>query len=299
LGTDPYKDLGIDKNASQDDVQKAYRRLAKKLHPDLNPGNKDAEEEFKKISAAYDLLGDPEKRALFDRGEIDSTGAEKPSRRFYHDFAQSAEAGSYSTDAGFADFAGSDDILSEIFGHGGRSRMKLRGRDVRYHLPVDFLDAINGATRQIGLPDGSEIKVVIPPGTSDRQILRLRGKGQSGLNGGPAGDALIEIEVHPHRMFTRKGNDIYVDLPVSLTEAVLGGKIKAPTPTGEVTLTIPKGANTGTVLRLKGKGVPGSHGDQYVILKVMLPEKPDPELEKFVANWHRGKVHSPRRPVEA
>jgi DnaJ-class molecular chaperone len=298
LAADPYTVLGVNKSASQDDIQKAYRRLAKKLHPDLNPGNKTAEEQFKEVSAAYDLLGDTDKRARYDRGEIDASGAERPQQRYYRDFADTAGS-PYSNDGGFADFAGSEDILSQIFGREGRGDIRMRGSDVHYRLELDFLDAINGGKRQITLPDGSVLDVNIPPGTRDGQILRLRGKGRPGIGGGPPGDALIEIDVRPHRIFTRKGDDIHIDLPVSLSEAVLGGKVKVPTPSGPVTMSVPKWSNTGTVLRLKGKGVPrvdGSKGDEFVTLKVMLPEKPDPDLEKFVREW-RG-AYSPRQAME-
>jgi DnaJ-class molecular chaperone len=298
LVADPYTVLGVKKDASQDDIQKAYRKLAKKLHPDLNPGNKRAEEQFKDVSAAYDLLGDPAKRARFDRGEIDASGVERPQHHFYRDFAERGDS-PYTDDAGFADFATNDDILSQIFGSDGRVNIRMRGADVHYRLELDFLDAINGGKRQITLPDGSVLDVNIPPGTRDGQILRLRGKGRPGTRGGPPGDALVEIEVRPHRIFVRKSEDIHVDLPISLSEAVLGGKVKAPTPTGPVTMTVPKWSNTGTVLRLKGKGVPrvdGSRGDELVTLRVMLPETPDPELEKFVASW-RGS-YSPRQAME-
>jgi DnaJ-class molecular chaperone len=179
--------------------------------------------------------------------------------------------------------------------------MKMRGGDVRYHLAVDFLSAVNGAKPQLALPDGSEITVTIPPGTRDGQVLRLKGKGRPGFNGGEPGDALIEIEVRPHPVFTRDNDDIRIELPITLAEAVLGGKVKAPTPTGPVMLTVPKGANSGTVLRLKGKGVAkaqGGHGDEYVTLKVVLPDKPDPELEEFVARWSKAHAHDPRRAME-
>ena len=224
MGADPYQTLGIKRDVSQGEIQKAYRRLAKKLHPDLNPGNKKAEEEFKNVSVAYDLLGDPDKRARFDRGEIDASGAERPQHRYYRDFAEGGASHPYATDAGFADFAGADDVLSEIFGRGGRANLRMRGQDVHYRLDLDFLDAVNGAKRQLTLPDKSALDVTIPPGTRDGQILRLRGKGRPGIGGGPSGDALIEIEVRPHPIFTRKGDDIYVELPISLKEGVLGGK---------------------------------------------------------------------------
>ena len=296
MAVDPYTVLGVKRNASQDDIQKAYRRLAKKFHPDLNPGNKQAEEQFKEVSAAYNLLGDPDKRARYDRSEIDASGTERPQQRFYRDFAEGGSP--YASDAGFADFA-ADDILSQFFGREGRTNIRMRGSDVHYRLELDFLDAINGGKRQITLSDGSILDVNIPPGASDGQVLRLRGKGRPGIGGGRPGDALVEIEVRPHRVFTRKGDDIHVDLPISLSEAVLGGKVRVPTPTGSVTMTLPKWSNTGTVLRLKGKGVPriDGKGDEFVTLKVMLPEKPDPELETFVAKWHG--AYSPRQAMEA
>ena len=298
MPADPYAVLGVKKDASPSDIQKAYRRLAKKLHPDLNPGDKKAEEQFKEVSAAYDLLGDPTKRARFDRGEIDASGAERPTRQFYREFAEGASP--YSSDAGSADFAGAEDVLSHIFGGAGRAETRMRGADARYRLDLDFLDAVNGGERQIALPDGSSLEVKIPAGVGDGQILRLRGKGRPGVGGAPPGDALIEIAVRPHRIFTRKGDDIHLDLPISLSEAVLGAKVRAPTPSGAVTMTVPKWANTGTVLRLKGKGVhraDGGEGDEFVTLKVVLPEKPDSELEKFVAHWRA--AYSPRDAMEA
>jgi DnaJ-class molecular chaperone len=298
LAADPYQTLGVKPDASQADIQKAYRRLAKKLHPDLNPGNKKAEEEFKNVSAAYGLLGDADKRARFDRGEIDASGTERPQQRYYRDFAEGGAAHPYANEAGFADFAGTDDILSEIFGRGGRANLRMRGQDVHYRLELDFLDAVNGGKQQLTLPDKSVLDVTIPPGTRDGQVLRLRGKGRPGLGGGPPGDALIEIAVRPHPIFIRKGDDIHVELPISLKEAVLGGKVQVPTPSGPVTMTIPKWANTGRVLRLKGKGVPrpdGSRGDELVTLKVTLPEMPDPELEKLIAQWQPASADSTRR----
>jgi DnaJ-class molecular chaperone len=301
LSADPYKVLGVNKEASQEDIQKAYRALAKKLHPDLNPGNKKAEEQFKEVSAAYDLVGDAEKRARFDSGEIDASGAERPPRGFYRDHAGGA-GDHYASADGFADFAGADDIFADLFGRGGRTNLRMRGQNAHYRLELDFLDAVNGAKRQVTMPDGSVLDVFIPAGTRDGQILRLRGKGMAGLNGGPPGDALVEIAVRPHRIFTRKGDDIHVELPISLREAVLGGKINVPTPEGTVAMTIPRWSNTGSVLRLKGKGVPrsgGNRGDEYVTLKVMLPAKPDPELEKLIAQWRPAVSDSPRQTLEA
>jgi DnaJ-class molecular chaperone len=301
LSADPYEVLGVKRDASQEEIQKAYRALAKKLHPDLNPGNKKAEEQFKEVSAAYDLIGDAEKRGRFDRGEIDASGAERPQRRYYRDFADAArEAHPYQSDAGFADLAG-DEIFSEIFGRGGRTTLRMRGQDLRYRLPLDFLEAVNGAVRNVVLPDGPELKVTIPPGTRDGQVLRLRGKGRPGIGGGPDGDALVEIEVRPHQLYTRKGDDIHLELPISLKEAVLGGRIDVPTPSGTVSMTLPKWSNTGSVLRLKGKGVArkDGHGDEYVTLKVVMPSKPDPELEKMIAQWRPAVTDNPRQAMDA
>jgi DnaJ-class molecular chaperone len=289
LAGDPYAILGVKKDASQADIQKAYRRLAKKHHPDLNPGNSNAEEKFKKIAAAYDLLNDPEKRAKFDRGEIDASGAERPRQRYYRDFADQGGPSEYTNSSGFADFGdftNSEDILSEIFGRSTRARR--RGHDVRYHLELSFLDAINGGKQSLILPDGGNLDVNIPPGTRDGQTLRLKGMGRPAAGEGPPGDALIEISVLPHPYFTRKGDDVYLDLPISIKEAVLGAKIVVPTPGGAVTATVPKWSNTGRVLRLKGRGVPqsgGSKGDEYVTLKIVLPNKPDAELERFAVRW--------------
>jgi DnaJ-class molecular chaperone len=303
LAADSYETLGVKKDASQDDIQKAYRRLAKKLHPDLNPGNKAAEEKFKEVASAYDVLGDADKRARYDRGEIDETGAERPRQRFYRDFADDSHA--YASEAGVADFGGAEDILSQIFGRAGagaaRTNVPRRGADAHYALHLDFLTAINGGKRQITLPDGSTLDVSIPPGTRDGQVLRLRGKGRPGINGGPPGDALIEIEALPHKLFARKGDDIHLELPISLREAVLGGKVEVPTPSGAVAMTVPKWSNAGTVLRLRGRGVPrpdGSKGDELVTLTVMLPKKPDAELEKFIAQWEGRPDGDPRETME-
>lgn len=297
----PYELLRVKPNASADEIQKAYRKLAKKYHPDLNPGDRTAEDRFKAISAAYDLLSDPEKRARFDRGEIDASGAERPQRRYYRDFAAEDAGPSYHSDAGFADFM-DQDILSELLRRGARTRFAMPGQDLRFRLAVDFLEAVNGTRKTVTLPTGQSLDIIVPAGIRDGQVVRLAGKGQPGIGGGPPGDALIEVHVRPHRLFTRQDDDIRLEVPISLREAVLGGRIQIPTPTGPVMVSVPKGSNTGRILRLKGKGVPrpnGTHGDLHAVLKVVLPDRPDPELEAFAERWTGGASYNPRDGMEA
>ncbi|MBR3189903.1 MAG: DnaJ domain-containing protein [Bosea sp.] len=293
----PYEVLGVAAAASAAEIQSAYRKLAKKLHPDLNPGDKAAEEKFKEVAGAYDLLSDADKRKRFDAGEIDASGAERPQHHYYRDFASSDQGNPYADASGFADFMDEDDALAEYLRRSQRARANRRGQDLHYHLAVDFADSIAGATKRLTLPDGGTIDVTIPPGLVDGQTLRLKGKGAPGTGTGGPGDALIEIEVRPDRRFVREGDDITLELPVSLTEAVLGGQVRVPTPTGDVTMSVPQGSNTGTKLRLRGKGAPrrgGGQGDQFVVLKVVLPKSPDPELEDFVSTW-KGKDYDPRQ----
>ncbi|KQV29701.1 molecular chaperone DnaJ [Rhizobium sp. Root1203] len=300
MSRDPYELLGVKKDATQKDIQSAFRKLAKKLHPDLNPGDKKAEDQFKEVSTAYEILSDEEKRKRFDRGEIDMTGAEQAPRSYYRDYASQSGAGDpYHNSAGFADFGDHDDIFSSFFS--GRTRggqFRSNGQDRHYSLEVDFLDAVNGAKTQIKLPDGPALDLQVPAGTRDGQSLRLKGKGEPGIGGGPPGDALVEIRVRPHRFYVRDGDDIRFDLPISLSEAVLGGKVRAPTPSGPVNLTLPPNSNTGKVLRLKGKGVPkrgGGAGDVYVTLKIVLPDTPDQKLADFMASWTPANPQDPRK----
>ncbi len=295
---DPYEVLGLARSASTDDIRKAYRRLAKKLHPDLNPGNKKSEELFKEVSLANDILSDEEKRKRFDNGEIDALGAERPRQQYYKDYASEAAPGQpYENSSGYADFAGADDLFAELFRRQAKQSARARGQDQQYRLAVEFLDAINGASKRLTLPDGGTLDVTIPAGIQEGQVMRLRGKGSPGGSEGAAGDALVTITVNPHRFFSRVGDDIHLELPVTVAEAFLGAHVKVPTPTGAVVLTVPKGSNTGTVLRLKGKGAPrkGGHGDELIKLKVMLPEGPNPELEAFLATWQPGPKYNPRK----
>ena len=303
----PYEVLGVGKDASEEDIRRAYRRLAKKHHPDLNPGNKQAEARFKEVNAANELLSDAAKRARFDRGEIDESGAEKPqyAHANYRDFAEGASGARYHAAEGME--SGDLDDLFAFFGRGARegfggargaADFRMRGEDHRYVLTVDFLDAVNGAKRRLNLAPEKSLDVTIPPGVRDGQILRLKGQGGEGIGGGERGDALIEIHVAPHPLFRRDGDDIYLELPVTLAEAALGGRISVPTPAGDVTMTVPPHSNTGSRLRLKGKGAPkagGARGDQYVTLKVVLPEGGDKELAEFLRHWAPKHPYDPRR----
>ncbi|WP_160000149.1 DnaJ C-terminal domain-containing protein [Roseomonas sp. 18066] len=293
MSDDPYARLGVARDASAEDIKRAYRKLARKLHPDVNPGDKTAEERFKQASGAHDLLSDPEKRARFDRGEIDASGQEKPGRRWRDPGAGGGPAG----EAGFADFADDDDVLSEFFSRGGRrSGMRVKGHDLAGTLRIEFLEAVNGATRRLGLPDGA-VDVGVPPGSADGQVLRLRGKGAAGWGGGPPGDLLVTLSVAPHARFTREGDDILLALPVSIPEAVLGGKVEVPTPAGAVMLSVPPGSNAGSRLRVRGRGVPradGSRGDLYATLTLVLPDKPDAAFEEFLRGW-AGAGYDPRK----
>ncbi|MEZ5996028.1 MAG: DnaJ C-terminal domain-containing protein [Hyphomonadaceae bacterium] len=301
MSWDPYAALGVSRTASADDIRRAYRTLAKELHPDVRPGDKNAEERFKRATAAFNLLSDPVTKQRFDRGEIDADGNERMAfgsrpRQGARAHAGAGAGAGPSGGAGAGDPFDLGDIFSDLFGPGfggARGYSRMRGRDMRFTLDIDFLDSINGAKRRISLAEGRTLDVAIPAGVETGQVLRLKNQGGAGVQGGPAGDALVELRVRPHPFFRREGQDVHMDLNVSLTEAVEGARIQAPTPGGAVTLTIPAGSNTGKVLRLKGKGVAGQ-GDQFVRLQVVLPETADDDLRKFVKKWPKRDYVPPR-----
>jgi DnaJ-class molecular chaperone len=308
LANDPYSELGIARGASQEEVRKAFRKLAKQFHPDKNPGDAKAEERFKQISAAFDILGDEEKRKKFDRGEIDADGREQ----FRGGFQGGQGGGSPFGAGGPAGFRGNFEgvDLDEIFsmfgggarggrgGPGGGFAPPPKGVDVRARVDIDLEDSILGATKRIAFSDGRTLDVGIPKGAASGQVLRLKGQGQAG-RGGALGDALIELRIKPHPIFRVDGADLEMDLPVSVPDAVLGGKVQAPTPEGPVSLGVPKGSNSGAVLRLKGRGAvdpkTGKRGDLKARLVVTLPDGPDPKLEAFAEEWRAKRPYSPRR----
>lgn len=286
---DPYSTLGVARGASDAEIKKAYRKLAKELHPDTNPNNPKAAARFAGVTAAYDLLSDKDKRARFDRGEIDGDG--NPANPFAG--ARGGSSGGFRGNPGGGGFAGAvdgdlSDIFEGLFGGGGfgrRSPPPARGANVNYRLAISFIDAASSAPQRITLQDGKTIDLKIPPGVENGTQVRLAGKGQVGSGG--AGDAIVTIEIGTHRFFTRDGDHVRLDLPITLGEAVLGGKVKVPTVDGAVMLGIPRGATSGKVLRLKGKGFTGKsgvRGDQLVTLMIDVPAD-DPALDQFVQGW--------------
>src|SRR5215218_7883591 len=249
---DPYSVLGVARTASDDDIRKAFRKLAKKHHPDLNPGDKAAEAKFKEISQANDLLSDAEKRRRFDAGEIDAAGQEVPPRGFYRDQAGAGAGGNgfkYERAGAHESFVDMGGIFSEMFGErrgfggGGGGGFDMGGMPVTYSLRVPFLVAARGGKQRVNLPAGKTLDIDVPEGTTDGQTLRLKGQGMPGSKGGPAGDAYVEIHVEPHAFFEPRDNDIHLELPVTPTEAVLGGRIRVPTVGGTVMLNVPPGSN--------------------------------------------------------
>ena len=328
---DPYEILGVTKNATPAAIKSAFRRLAKKLHPDANKQDKKAAGKFAELNAAYEILGDEAKRKAFDRGEIDAEG--KPRFQGFEGFRGGPGAGPGGFGPGdhfetftwgpegvrrsggrgrgnFGGFGGIDDLLKDVFGgaHPGGGAAGRRspfgaedfaaapGRDVTGAVTITLSEAASGTSRRVALPTGREIDVKIPPGLADGQTIRLKGQGLPGA-GGAAGDALITVSVSKHPVFERDGQDLRLELPVTLYEAVLGGKVRVPTLDGAVELAIPPGTNNGRTLRVKGKGMPGKSGagDLYATVRIMLPEQADGELEELMRKWRDGKPYDPRR----
>ncbi len=322
MATDPYSELGVKRDASDADIQKAFRKLAKELHPDQNKGNKAAEERFKRITAAYDFLKDSDTRKRFDRGEIDADG-----REIYRGFGGGGAGSGGFGGGGFGQgaggrFEGVD--LEDIFdmfgggagrrtggfggGFGGQSAPPAKGNDLKIKLDIDLLDTIVGNTRRVLLSDGRTVEVAIPKGSRDSQTLRLKGQGAPAPGGrGTPGDALVELHLKPHPVFRVDGNDLHMDLFVSLPDAILGGKIQAPTPDGPVNVTIAPNSNSGGVMRLKGRGgfvakegaKEAARGDLFAHIVIALPDKaadvPE-ELHDLVSRWRDRGGYTPSHP---
>jgi DnaJ-class molecular chaperone len=296
----PYEILGVPVTASQDDIKDAYRKLAKKFHPDLNPGNKDAEKNFKELTAANELIGTLEARAQFDRGESSQdshahAGSQGRQGPYYHQTQQ--EGGRYSRSFEGMD----DDFLHSIFGQmGGRARRQsvdMPGEDVLYQMDIDFKDSVLGAEREITLPTGKRLRVKIPQGIESGMKLRFTGQGGPGRGKGASGDAYVQLNVRSSRLFKREKNDLEIELPISLSEAVLGAEVKVPTIDGHVMLKIPGQVSSGQRLRVAGKGVPsgeGKRGDQFVVLKIHTPQQYDDEFKKAVDSWSKRQPFDPR-----
>jgi DnaJ-class molecular chaperone len=313
---DYYKTLGVSKTATQDEIKNAYRALAKKLHPDLNPGNKQAEARFKQVAEAYETLSDPQKRAAYDRGETQGpfgpgagpgegagpfAGGARFRRRpgaggpFYSETQGGPGGGRYSSSFSF------EDLFGGMGGAGGESPFgdfNAGGEDANYRMDVDFRDAILGGEREITLPNGKRLRVKIPAGIESGAKLRFPGQGNPPVGKGKPGDAYVELNVRPSGQFRRQGRDLVIDLPVSLAEAILGTEIPVPTIDGQGRLRIPPGVTTGSKLRIRGKGVPGRggepRGDQIVNLSVAVPKSVDPEFRAAVEKWNREHPFNPR-----
>jgi DnaJ-class molecular chaperone len=304
---DLYQRLGINRGASEADIKKAYRSLAKQLHPDRNKDNPNAAKRFGEVTAAYDILSDKDKRARYDRGEIDEDGNPKmPFGSGGFGGGGYGGGGPRPDMSGFEGFQGGgfsgdtadiSDLFEGLFGRGGtggfggfrqRPQAPQKGADIAYRLTVSFIDATTLKPQRIALADGKTIDLKLPNGVEDGTKIRLSGKGQQGPGG--AGDGIVTIAIGSHPFFRREGRDIRMDLPVTLKEAVLGAKVKVPTPDGPVMLTVPKGSTSGKVLRIKGRGFTdrtGKRGDQLIALEVDLPES-DAELQAFAERWNGG-----------
>ena len=325
---DPYEVLGVPKNASSAAIKTAFRRLAKKLHPDANKQDKKAAAKFAELNAAYEILGEESKRKAFDRGEIDAEG--KPRFHGFEGFGAGAgpRAGGFGQDGNFESFTwgpegfprgsgrgaggfpgGIDEILKDMFGGlggaGGAGQRPhfaqedfagpVQGRDVTGTVTITLAEAAKGTSRRVHLPSGKDIEAKIPAGLADGQTIRLKGQGLPGP-GGSVGDALITVSIAPHPLFERDGANLRLELPVTLYEAVLGAKVRVPTLDGAVELAIPRGTNSGRTFRLKGKGLPGKAGlgDLYATVRIMLPERSETELDELMRKWRDQKPYNPR-----
>lgn len=302
---DPYVVLGVPRSASAEELKGAYRRLAKRLHPDLNPGNRTMEQQFKEATAAYELLSDPVKRARFDRGELDADGSERM-RGFRYAGAGAGAGARKGRSWADADGFSLDEVIAEFLGRNrrpgtgaGTEPPRARAADAAaasapgQTLRLSFTEAAIGGRQRITLADSRAVEVTIPAGVETGQRLRLRGT---------SGDTYLDVEVEPHPFYTRKDRDIHVEIPVTLVEAVLGATITVPTIHGAVSVKVPPGSNSGSLLRLKGKGIAGAGkaaGDQYVKLKVVLPDPPDPELRGFLERWAHTHSYAVRGKLDA
>ncbi|WP_299642839.1 J domain-containing protein [uncultured Ruegeria sp.] len=306
MSDDPYTVLGVSKDASAAEIKKAYRRIAKDCHPDLKPGDDAAEAKFKAAAAAYDLLKDPETRARFDNGEIDASGQERPQQQYYREYAEAAGNPYRGRQADPDDMS---DIFAEFMrgrgGFGGQRSHEFHapGHNLNYTLQISFLDSVFGASQKLTLPDGDRIEVKIPAGITDGQTIRLRGKGAPGYGEGPPGDALVTVSVAKHRVFERQGDDIHITLPITIDEAILGGKVPAPTIDGGVNVNVPAGTSSGKTLRLRGKGVKkrgsSGRGDQLIELTITTPDKIDDELKQFMETWREKHRYDPRKGMQS
>ena len=289
---DYYQILGVKKNATEEEIKKAYRGLAKKHHPDKNKGNKEAENKFKEISEAYAVLSDKEKREQYDRLGAEAFsfggGGQNPFAGF--DFSQFTGGARRARSGRTASPGGFTDIFSDLFGGGiGFEPAPSRGTDINAELAIGFREAVLGATMDLTV-NGSHIKVKIPEGVADGQTIRLRGKGAPGSQGAPPGDLNVLVHVRPHPFFERRGDDIYIDLPITVGEAAHGAQIEVPTIHGPVKARIPRGTQGGQTFRLTGKGVKkkgGGYGDQYYRVEIVLPPDPPSDAVEKIESHYR------------